>query len=287
MAKILFGYDTERFEEPSVTPHFLSKVSQIHREYQVPCTLFLVGKVIEAAADDIKPLVGDPLFDLQQHSYSHKPFKSYVIDFRGVPDEEIQNLEWLRGRPKVVVHRGLSLEEIEEQVTKTQECLRSYLGIEDNRGLTCPFAYYQGLLDRPEITDLLYDLGIRFVRSWGRDSRGWNPTPFDVQPFFYTAHGHDDMLEIPIQGWHDTLWKAQHGWTNVGGYVAMLKGALDEVLEHDYTWSFLAHDWSSIREDPEMSGIRAFIEHALEQDGLDFLSHSDFYEQALAEGQTE
>ena len=125
------------------------------------------------------------------------------------------------------------------------------------------------------------------MRSWGRDSRGWNPTPFEEQPFFYEAHGHDDMLEIPIQGWHDTLWKAQHGWTNVWGYVAMLKESLREVLEHDYTWSFLAHDWSSIREDPEMSGIRAFIEYAVEQEGLTFASHSDFYEQALAERGTE
>jgi hypothetical protein len=54
-------------------------------------------------------------------------------------------------------------------------------------------------------------------------------------------------------------------------------------MEHDYTWSFLAHDWSSIREDPEMSGIRAFIEYALEQDDVAFATHASFYEQALAE----
>lgn len=283
MAKILFGYDTERFEDPSVTRHFLRTMSQMHEEYQIPCTLFLVGKVIEECADDIKPLVDNPLFDLQQHSYSHQPFKSYVIDFRGIPEEELKDLEWLRGKPKIVVHRGLALEEIREQVIKTQECLRDYLGIECNKGLTCPFAYYQGLLDRPDVTDLLYDLGIRFVRSWGRDYRGWNPTPFDVQPFFYEAHGHDDMLEIPIQGWHDTLWKAQHGWANVQGYVEMLQESLHEVMEHDYTWSFLAHDWSSVRQDPEMSGIRAFIEYTLEQGDVTFATHTSFYEQALAE----
>ena len=283
MAKILFGYDTERFEEPSVTSHFLHTMSQMHEQYQIPCTLFLVGKVIENNADDIRPLVDNPLFDLQQHSYSHQPFKTYVMDFRSVPDEELGQIEWLMGKPKVIVHRGLTLEEIKEEVTKTQERLHDLLGIEHNQGLTCPFAYYMGLLDRPDVTDILYDLGIRFVRSWGRNYFGWQPTPFDVQPFFYEAHGHDDMLEIPIQGWHDVLWKSQHGWTNVEGYVAMLKESLQEVLENDYTWSFLAHDWSSVREDPDMSGIRAFIEYALEQKDVTFMSHSTFYEQALAE----
>ncbi len=283
MAKILFGYDTERFEEPSVTSHFLRTMSRMHEEYRIPCTLFLVGKVIENNAEEIKPLVGNPLFDLQQHSYSHRPVKSYVMDFRQMPDEEMQQIEWLRGRPKVIVHRGMSLEEVKEEVTTTQQRMRDLLGIAQNRGMTCPFAYYQGLLDRPDVTDLLYDLGIRFVRSWGRNYYGWNPTPFDVQPFFYEAHGHDDMLEIPIQGWHDVLWKSQHGWTNIEGYVAMLKDGLQEVLDHDYVWSFLAHDWSSVREDPEMSGIRAFIEYARQQQNVAFMTHAAFYEQALAE----
>lgn len=291
MARMLMGYDTERFEEPSVTSQFLRTMSRIHEEYDIPCTLFLVGKVIETNVEDIRPLVGNPLFDLQQHSYSHRPFKTYVMDFQAIPDEEwtrrstrqLRELEGLQTRPKIIVHRGLSLDEIKEEVTRTQDCLRDLLGIEHNRGLTCPYAYYLGLLDRPDITDLLYGLGIRFIRSWGRNHFGWLPTPFSVQPFFYEAHGHEDMLEIPIQGWHDGTWKFVHGWTDIDGYVAMLKECLLEVVEKDYTWSVLAHDWSSIREDAQMSGIRAFIEHALEQEDVTFMSHSAFYEQALAE----
>jgi peptidoglycan/xylan/chitin deacetylase (PgdA/CDA1 family) len=291
MARILMGYDTERFEEPSVTSHFLRTMSGIHEEYRIPCTLFLVGKVVESNFADITPLVGNPLFDLQQHSYSHRPFKTYVLDFQAIPDEEwtrrstreLRELEGLQTKPRMIVHRGLSLDEIKQEVIRTQERLRDLLGIEESRGLTCPYAYYMGLLDRPDITDLLYELGIRFVRSWGRNHFGWLPTPFSVQPFFYETHGHEDLLEIPIQGWHDGTWKFVHGWANTQGYVAMLADSLQQVVEKDYTWSFLAHDWTSIRKDPNMSGIRAFIELALEQEDVSFLSHSAFYEQALAE----
>jgi hypothetical protein len=61
---------------------------------------------------------------------------------------------------------------------------------------------------------------------------------------------------------------------------------LHEVLAKDYTWSFLAHDWSSVREDPEMSGIRAFVKYARQQRDVTFMTHAAFYEQALAERST-
>lgn len=281
MATILVGYDTERYEEPEVTAHFLRVMPQVHKDLGIPCTLFLLGKVVELHAESIKPLVESPLFDLQQHGYGHRPFKSYVMDLRLMPDEEFSGVEWFQGRPRVMMHRGISLEEIEEEVTKTKALLRDSLGI-DNIGITCPFAYYQGLLDRPDITDLLYSLGIRFVRSWGRNYWGWCPTPFEEQPFFYTLHGHDDMLELPMQGWHDTLWKAQHGWSDRAGYVSMLKECLEEVQEKDYVWSFLAHDWSSIKEDSEMWALRTFFEYA-QGAGVPFKTHAEYYREILAQ----
>lgn len=282
MATILIGYDTERYEEPQVTAHFLDVMPKLHEDLGIPCTLFLLGKVIELHADAIRPLVDKPLFDLQQHGYGHRPYKTYLMDFRDIPDEEYAATEMFRGRPRVSMHRGITLSEIEEEVVTTQALLKSRLGI-DNIGITTPFAYYQGLLDRPDITDLLYDLGIRFVRSWGRNYWGWCPTPFKEQPFFYTLHGHDDMLEFPMQGWHDTLWKMQHGFGDIDGFVGMLKETLREVQDNDYVWCFLAHDWSSIKEDPEMVGLRRFYEYALGQ-GVQFQLYSDYYRNALARG---
>lgn len=283
MATILVGYDTERFEEPEVTAHFLRIMPQLHSDLQIPCTLFLLGKVVELHAARIRPLTENPLFDLQQHGYGHRPFKTYVMDLRLMPDEEFSGVEWFQGRPRVLMHRGIDLSEIEDEVIKTKSLLKEQLGI-DNIGITCPFAYYQGLLDRPDITDLLYSLGIRFVRSWGRNYWGWCPTPFEEQPFFYTLHGHDDMLELPMQGWHDTLWKAQHGWSDREGYVSMLKECLEEVQEKDYVWSFLAHDWSSIKEDSEMLALRIFFEYAQEA-GAQFKTHAEYYQEILAQQQ--
>ncbi|MGI6366874.1 MAG: hypothetical protein ACOX2L_00700 [Anaerolineae bacterium] len=280
MATILVGYDTERYEEPDVTRHFLDVMPRLHEELGIPCTLFLLGKVIELHEPRLAPLAGKPLFDLQQHGYAHRPFKTYVMDFRELSDQEFETSELFRGQPRIAMHRGISLDEVRDEVTKTKALLKERLGVE-NIGITCPFAYYQGLLDRPDLTDLLYDLGIRFVRSWGRNYWGWCPTPFSEQPFTYSLHGHDDMLEFPMQGWHDTLWKMQHGFGDIEGFVSMLKSTLEEVQEHDYVWCLLAHDWSSIKEDPEMRGMRMFFEHALRQ-GVTFELYADYYRRHVA-----
>ena len=46
--------------------------------------------------------------------------------------------------------------------------------------------------DRPDLLAMLDLANIRYVRSWGRDARGWQPVSFDVQPFFYEP-GHERL----------------------------------------------------------------------------------------------
>ena len=42
---------------------------------------------------------------------------------------------------------------------------------------------------------ILQDNGIRWARTYGRDYRDCQPTPFTVQPFFYADQGFPDILE--------------------------------------------------------------------------------------------
>lgn len=280
MATILIGYDVERYTEPRVTREFLRVMTRVHEELQIPSTLFVLGRVVEQQAYRLRPLVQNPLFDIQQHGYSHQPLKTYVTDLRDMAPEELDRIKELGVRPGLSIHRGLSLPAIREEITTTQRLLRERLGV-DNIGLTCPFCYYQGLLDRPDVTELLYTHGIRYVRSWGRNHLGWSPTPLREQPFFYDLHGHPDLLEFPIQGWQDVIWRAQYGWDDIDGYVQMLKETLDEVIANEWEWSLLSHDWSSIKADPEMTGLRRFFEYAKAQDGVRFMLYSDYYDRAL------
>lgn len=56
--------------------------------------------------------------------------------------------------------KGGNLPQIEEEVEKTKELLKKYLNVECI-GLRGPWGYYRGLSDRPDILEILYNLGIR------------------------------------------------------------------------------------------------------------------------------
>ena len=74
MSKLfLLRYDTEG--GPDSTEGFLDKVAEVHRADRIPVTLFCTGNAIDSREGEFRRFhaaVGDdPLFDLQNHSYSH------------------------------------------------------------------------------------------------------------------------------------------------------------------------------------------------------------------------
>ena len=76
MTKPLFlpRYDTEAAEVEEMAG-FLEKAVEIHRRHEIPATFFCTGRALEARRDQFREfraeVRNDPLFDLQDHSYSH------------------------------------------------------------------------------------------------------------------------------------------------------------------------------------------------------------------------
>ena len=70
----LLRYDTEN-RSPEAMAGFLDQAIVVHREHQIPATFFCTGGAIDAREPDFRAFyqeVGDdPLFDIQDHSYSH------------------------------------------------------------------------------------------------------------------------------------------------------------------------------------------------------------------------
>jgi len=66
MAQSLIGYELEaQPDSPWPTAQFLSTMQGLQEELDVPATLFIVGRTLEANVEALKPLVDHPLFDLQ------------------------------------------------------------------------------------------------------------------------------------------------------------------------------------------------------------------------------
>jgi peptidoglycan/xylan/chitin deacetylase (PgdA/CDA1 family) len=259
---MLIGYDVEWRGEGEVTGRFLKRATALHNELGVPATLFVVGQTLEQCIPQFQAVVEDPLFDLQQHTYSHQLLKTVYID----------------DGKSIRIMRGVGLEEIRREVRQTSRLLREHLGVECI-GLTGPWCYYRGLRDRPDILQVLREEGICFARTDGRNERDWHPVSMDLQPYWYDPLGFPEMLEIPIHGWHDNTLRAEVlGWENLNGYVESVKPYIDRAAAEDKVFSLCQHDWSSIREDPEMRATEALIRYARAQD-VKLLSCRDYYGQ--------
>ncbi len=71
----LLRYDTEWWGEWSEMDGFIDKVIEVHRKSEIPATFFCKGETLfkfrEQFRDFYREVKEDPLFDFQDHSYSH------------------------------------------------------------------------------------------------------------------------------------------------------------------------------------------------------------------------
>ncbi|MFC0680977.1 polysaccharide deacetylase family protein [Lysobacter korlensis] len=264
MPTFLIGYDVEHLD-PEVTRPFLRRAAELHREYGVPATLFVLGQTLERNVDALGQFVDDPLFDIQQHTYSHMPLKTLVQ----------RNS---RGTELIL---GGSLDRTREEVSRTSELLEEHLGVRCT-GLTGPYTYYRGLADRPDILQVLDECGIEFLRTYGRNEHDWQPVPLEVQPFWYSLQGFPGLLEYGVTGWADCLLREELGWDDHDGYLSELRRNLDLIEERDLVWSYLQHDWASLRGDPGMTLTETLLREVRDR-GIEAMRYIDHYERAAAQ----
>jgi peptidoglycan/xylan/chitin deacetylase (PgdA/CDA1 family) len=288
VATLLIGYDTEsaavgeglaRFLGPDVpqyraaldpdsTRRGVALLQRLHEELDAPCTFFLCGRTLLHAFDAIEPLAASPLFDIQQHTYSHVVFRDVRYQADGAEHEAV-----LPETPAVALREELRI---------TSDLIRRYLGRECI-GLRTPFGYYRGLRGRPDLLEIVQQTGHRFVTSWGRNEDNGNPTPWEVQPFAYAEEGFPDLLEIPFQFWLDGIWFDVNGYGEGRAFRRALEAAIDEVAERDIVFATAFHEWVAVEADEEGTGwIRGLIERARER-GVEVMSYADYWTRTAVE----
>ncbi|HEV8638665.1 MAG TPA: hypothetical protein VG370_31010 [Chloroflexota bacterium] len=258
----LVGYDVEA-NAPAATRAFLATARRVHEDLSAPCSLFVVGRTLRQSPDQFAELLCHPLFDLQQHTETHMLMKTVYQE----------------NADGVTVFRGGSFDQVRADVAAAQATFAELLGVRPI-GLTGPYNYYRGLCDRPDLVEAVHDEGIRFLRTWGRDARDWQPTPF-FAPFPLAPLGFDDVWEYGVHGWQDCILRQQLGWADHDAYFAHVRDNLDHVAETGGVYSYVQHDWSSIQSDPEMALTRRILAHARER-GVRVVAYATDYAERAA-----
>ncbi len=288
MATLLIGYDTEsaavgeglaRFLGPGVpqyraaldpdsTRRGVALLARLHELLEAPCTFFVCGRTLLHALDAVEPLAGSPLFDIQQHTYSHVVFRDVRYRAEGAETEAV-----LPETPHVALR---------EELRFTSELIRRYLGRECI-GVRTPFGYFRGLRDRPDLLRIVRETGHTFVSSWGRNEENGNPTPW-VQPFAYGEEGFPELLEIPFQFWLDGVWFDVHGYDQGAAFGRALEGAVDEIADRDLVFATAFHEWCALEANEEGTGwIRALIRHARRR-GVEIMTYADYWAKTTPPG---
>ena len=266
MATLLFGYDVENGDPNSdITSRFLKQAMKAHDSFDAPCTLFVCGTTLENNTDEFKTIAARPdLFNIESHTYSHCLLKTVCQEVDG----------------EITIWRGGSPTQLRREIKLSVELTQELLGIKV-KGICGPWCYYRGLSDRPDILEMLHRKGIRFTRTWGRNEKDWQPVELTLQPFWYGPQGFGDILEMPVHGWQDCIWRDGNGWSDTEGFVKYQCSLIDDAVANDRVISLCAHDWSAIREDPEMTIMSGILSHARKR-GVRIMSYKAYYEQAVS-----
>ena len=256
----MISYDVE-CSDPAVTSDFLRHVVEVHEQAGVGATLFVLGRIAAYHEVELRRLATHPLFDLQQHTYSHPALQTVRLDDgRIVP--------------------GVPLAEALADIERGHETMLATCGVRGT-GLSAPYVYTRGLAACPELLHALWRRGIRFLLSDGRDAAGRQPLPLAHQPYMYAEQDLPGMLECCVHGWVDCNLRPQLGWDRPQAYADAVRTWLEEAAAHDWVFSSAQHDWSSLRGDPAMQATASILAgvHAL---GMRTLRCCDYYAERLA-----
>jgi len=246
----LLRYDTEGGEAESMAG-FFEKAVEVHRENDIPATFFCRGGAIDAREADFRQfgeeVKDDPLFDIQDHSYSHigvgYDFGQPVDVLRADYERSFAAHERVFG-PRPV---GISI---------------CGTGGRDGKRLS---GFDATEKSRAEF-EMLVGLGIRMVNTFLTDRR-------ESRDFTdYSPLGHPDVIGFP-SAYSDTSWmhRQEHGEP-----VPYILSVMEERARNGEHMPLMLHDWCAwqFAEDKELTHVRIIADRAREL-GYTLVTHID------------
>lgn len=254
----LFRYDTET-DDADAMRGFLPKLVAVHREHRIPVTLFCTGRMLERRADEFRDFAvevrGDPLFEVQSHSYSHIG----VGYARGSSVEDLRT-DYVRAF------------DIHEAVFGTRPVAVSICGTSGKDGPRLT-GFDETEKSRQEL-DMLAELGVRRINTF------LSAHAEDRDFCDYAAVGHPEIAGFP-SGFSDTDWMLDKTpdwkWRRREPFADAVQAVIGEIRRRGAAgvhMPIMLHDWAAwtLTPDRELDHVKRFSE-AARAVGFDLVTH--------------
>jgi hypothetical protein len=214
---------------------------------------FLVGRALEQEnVDWLKEIVraGHPVGN---HTYDHVNVKAGTL----------KDIQFRFRRAPWLIAGQTPRQVIVENIRLTNAALKSRIGV-GPAGFRTPGGFANGLADRPDVQQLLQDLGFRWVSSkypaHPMTASGKAPTPaiFDgivkaqqaAQPFVYPR----GLVEVPMSPVSDITAFRGGRWP-LDAFLKALRLGVEWAIDHRAVFDFLAHPSCLYVMDPQFRAI--------------------------------
>ncbi|MFC1714041.1 hypothetical protein ACFL6S_10240 [Candidatus Poribacteria bacterium] len=250
----LLRYDTEAASASQNMSGFLERVLEVHRKHEIPVTLFCTGGAMEHREQEFiaffQEIKGDPLFDIQDHSYSHV----------GVGYEAGKSIEVLRAdyERSFAVHERLRGE-------RPIGISRCGTGGADGKPLS---GFGVTEKSRAEF-GMLVDLGVRMIDAFYTGIRG------SSEFMNYAALGHPEVCGYP-SAHSDTAWLHRKEFGEPMEYILAL---IRKTAERGHHLPLMMHDWVvwNHSQDKRLSVILDIVD-CVRECGFELRTHKQCYE---------
>jgi peptidoglycan/xylan/chitin deacetylase (PgdA/CDA1 family) len=247
-------WDFQKGNLDEATKRYSVEAAKLARDLGGIIHFFLVGRVLEQADIEWLTRIAAGGHAIGNHTYDHV---NLLADSPEKTQFRFQRAPWLvAGRTTEAVLR--------DNVRLTTVAMQQRANLKPN-GFRTPGGFSNGLAGRPDLQQMLIDLGFDWISSkYPRHQSGVNGQPpsqdvyddivraqQDAQPFIYPS----GLVEIPMSPISDVgafrsyRWKLPH-------FLKAVRLAVEWAIETGGVFDFLCHPSCMVVEDPEFQTVR-------------------------------
>lgn len=251
-----WNYEKGNLDE--ATKQYSVEAAKVVKELGGVIHFFCVGRVLEQPSVEwLKQIAADG-HAIGNHTYDH-------VNVKGTKPEETQ----FRFQRAPWLIEGQTVRDIiDRNIRITTKALKVRAGIEVN-GFRTPGGFNNGLIDKPDVQQILLDQGFTWVSSkypthlYGKVGESPTSEVFDsivkaqseAQPFVYPS----GLIEVPMSPISDVGAFRSTRWS-LESYLKAIRLAVEWAIENRAVFDLLVHPSCLVVEDPDFRIVKLICE---------------------------